>query len=119
MKGMMTQKTKHTKNTMISNQKKIQTVHTTILSVALLDITDTHDQLLDGDRLLVAELEALCLQSSRVDQNVGVGSDAGHSHAVVHAKHKQRRKSSIEMVRRWKRIQKQSFEVDEYGIFQT
>ena len=56
-------------------------MHTTVLSVALLDVADAHHQLFDGDRLLVLKLVALSLQARVVDQNVGIGGDTGHRDA--------------------------------------
>ena len=51
--------------------------HATELGVALFGVTDASDQLIHGDWFLVLEEVALGLEAAGVDEDVGVGGDAG------------------------------------------
>ena len=65
-----------------ADEKKNEcTVRTTVLRVALLGVAYTHNELLNGNRLLVAVRVPLRLDAQRLNQNVGVSRDAGDGDA--------------------------------------
>jgi hypothetical protein len=63
-------------------KRDAERTQTAILRVPLLDVAHAHDELLDRNRLLVAKRVALRLEARRIDENVGVGRDAGDGDAA-------------------------------------